>query len=275
MDFDKNTSFFAVYDGHGGAEVAIYCSQYLPEFLKKLESYKEKNFEKALKEAFIGFDATLLDDKVISELKRIADHNDKIMDRDGIDDDEDEDDEYDNVADLYKEATMPLNEVLQKYKESKSDPNDPKNKIKAMMANEKDPSKVLSPFLKGKRRPTSSKFDDVNEVGASSSSSSCAGPSSSSSSGINVGASSSSSSSAPTATSSSPSSLSKNQVDVEGDSTVSSSCFVSTASKAAMDDGKDNQEPTSTNNALDEKADENQINEITDTAGNSNGGTRY
>lgn len=141
LTYDEKTSFFAVYDGHGGAEVAQYCSLHLPTFLKKLQSYKDKDFEQALKDAFIGFDATLLDEKVIEELKRLSD---KTNGEEAIEDD-DEEEEDDNVDDLCKEACMPLNEVLQMYKKDKKNP--ALSKIK-----EGNSSKPVSPFLKGKRK---------------------------------------------------------------------------------------------------------------------------
>lgn len=72
LDFDDNTALFAVYDGHGGAEVALYCSQSLPEFIKKTESYKNANMAQALEEAFLGFDATIPTKEVMDMLKVLA-----------------------------------------------------------------------------------------------------------------------------------------------------------------------------------------------------------
>lgn len=84
----------------------------MPQFLKELESFKAGNFEQALRDAFIGFDATLLDDKVIEELRQLARKN-----PDYEDSDMDEDDETaEEIMSLHQEATMPLNEVLEKYK---------------------------------------------------------------------------------------------------------------------------------------------------------------
>lgn len=142
LNFDANTSFFAVYDGHGGSEVAQYCSIHLPTFLKGLSAYKAKQFEQALKDAFIGFDATLLKEKVIEELKKLSDKSN--CEDEAIEEDEEED-EDDNVDDLCKEARMPLNEVLQMYKKDKKNP--VISKIK-----EGNCSKPASPFLKGKRK---------------------------------------------------------------------------------------------------------------------------
>ncbi|XP_065077196.1 probable protein phosphatase CG10417 [Ochlerotatus camptorhynchus] len=164
LSYDEKTSFFAVYDGHGGAEVAHYCSLHLPTFLKKLQSYKAKDFEQALKDAFIGFDASLLNEKVIDELKRLSD---KTNGEEAIEDD-DEEEEDDNVDDLCKEACMPLNEVLQMYKKDKKNP--ALSKIK-----EGNSSKPASPFLKGKRKGLA----EGDEPGPSSSNAgaSTAGPS--------------------------------------------------------------------------------------------------
>lgn len=92
--------------------MAEYCSLKLPEFLKELETFKSGNFEQALKEAFIGFDATLLDDKVIEELRQMARKNPDYEESDMDDDDE----TAEEIISLHQEATMPLQEVLEKYK---------------------------------------------------------------------------------------------------------------------------------------------------------------
>ncbi|XP_053672668.1 probable protein phosphatase CG10417 [Anopheles nili] len=147
MSYDDNSSFFAVYDGHGGAEVAQYCSQHLPNFLKTVDAYKRKDFEQALKAAFLGFDATLLQDKVIEELKLLSD---KSNGEDEADEDEEEE-EDDNVEDLCKEAVMPLNEVLQKYRKDVKQPPVANQRV-AMVAKEGNCSKPISPYLKSKRR---------------------------------------------------------------------------------------------------------------------------
>lgn len=112
MNFGNKTAFFAVYDGHGGSEVAEYCSMKLPQFLQELESFKSGNFEQALREAFIGFDATLLEEKVIEELRILARKNPDYDESENEDDDE----TAEEINNLHQEATMPLNEVLQKYK---------------------------------------------------------------------------------------------------------------------------------------------------------------
>lgn len=71
-----DTSFFAVYDGHGGHEVAAYSAQHLPEYLKNCEAYKKGDFAQALKDAFLEFDATLTTPEVLAILKQIAKNKD-------------------------------------------------------------------------------------------------------------------------------------------------------------------------------------------------------
>ncbi|EAA11252.5 AGAP006171-PA [Anopheles gambiae str. PEST] len=175
LNFDDQCSFFAVYDGHGGAEVAQYCSLHLPTFLKTVEAYGRKEFEKALKEAFLGFDATLLQEKVIEELKVLSD---KTNGEDEADEEVEEEEEDDNVEDLCKEAVMPLNEVLQKYRKD-TKPGEAKNQRVAAIK-EGSCSKPVSPYLKGKRRAAASAVERVKEATpqpepSSSSSSSSAG----------------------------------------------------------------------------------------------------
>lgn len=72
LDFDEGVSLFAVYDGHGGHEVASYSSRKLPEFIKNTEAYKKGDMKQALIDAFLGFDATLATPEVVSVLKEIA-----------------------------------------------------------------------------------------------------------------------------------------------------------------------------------------------------------
>ena len=45
-------ALFGVFDGHGGKEVSIFVKARFTEELQKLDSYKSKDYTKALKEAF-------------------------------------------------------------------------------------------------------------------------------------------------------------------------------------------------------------------------------
>jgi len=151
LNFDNGKSLFAVYDGHGGHEVAEYCSKYLPDYIKKNENYKCGNYEKALEDSFIGFDATLVDRKVVAELKVIAGNS------------EDKEDEEEELGHLCEEASMPIQQVIDKLQnveanghtcseESNGEPSKPlalKNPALAGLR-DGDNKKPISPFLRAK-----------------------------------------------------------------------------------------------------------------------------
>ncbi|XP_064487227.1 protein phosphatase 1G-like [Ornithodoros turicata] len=110
IDYDDgDTSFFAVYDGHGGAEVAKYCAMQLPEFIKSLPSYKEGNLETALSEGFLKFDASLVTPEVLIKLKTLTETNSD-GDLSGADSTEE-----DEAGMLEAEADMPIEQVLARY----------------------------------------------------------------------------------------------------------------------------------------------------------------
>ncbi|VUZ50935.1 unnamed protein product [Hymenolepis diminuta] len=142
LDYDPNrtASFFAVYDGHGGAEVAKYCSLHLPEFILSQSGYNIDgpiNPLNLLKKAFIDFDISLTQPKARSELKAIAGPGGGDDDEDNLDVSEDEegrlksngdasgdeDDEHlialteeniEEITELHDEATRPIEAVLRK-----------------------------------------------------------------------------------------------------------------------------------------------------------------
>lgn len=110
LDFDTNTSFFAVYDGHGGREVAIHCSQKLPDFIKALDAYQKGDIKEALVDGFLGFDATIATPEVVEILKELSG-------RKNANDDSDEDsDEDDNLDNLCKDANLPIEKIMEKYR---------------------------------------------------------------------------------------------------------------------------------------------------------------
>ncbi|CAF3847097.1 unnamed protein product [Adineta steineri] len=131
LNFDNKTSLFAVYDGHGGAEIALYCSRHLPDFLKQLDSYREGRFSDALTECFLKFDTLLLDPKVKEILQVLADSKDRSdSDNEQIDDqsaeitipknsnEENHHNDELNVEEahlLRKEAELPIEEVIKRY----------------------------------------------------------------------------------------------------------------------------------------------------------------
>lgn len=117
INFDTDTAYFAVYDGHGGDEVALYCSLKLPEYIKGLDDYKGGNIEKALEEAFLQFDATLTNKEVCDALQKIKDAAyEKQRKRNRCKHSDDDDEEEEDVDNLYEEAAMPIEELIQKYK---------------------------------------------------------------------------------------------------------------------------------------------------------------
>ncbi|CAF1081827.1 unnamed protein product [Adineta steineri] len=125
LNFDDNTSLFAVYDGHGGAEIAVYCSRYLPEFLKKLSSYQDGRLTEALIEGFLKFDSVLLDPNVKKILQKIAYDENEDADQKPHEfvtslnpNEENHHNDELNVEEaqlLKKEAEVPIEELLKRY----------------------------------------------------------------------------------------------------------------------------------------------------------------
>mmetsp|Transcript_50093 Transcript_50093/g.57646 ORF Transcript_50093/g.57646 Transcript_50093/m.57646 type:complete len:300 (+) Transcript_50093:36-935(+) len=66
-----NVHIFGVFDGHGGKEVAIFVSKNFVKELLANESFKKKNYEKALTETFIRMDEILLSPVGKKELNAI------------------------------------------------------------------------------------------------------------------------------------------------------------------------------------------------------------
>lgn len=198
--------------------MAVYCSQKLPDFLKNTETYGKKEFEQALRDAFIGFDATLIKGPVIEELRKLMP-----AERDGEteteDDGEGEDDEED-LAELCQESHMPLNELLEKYKDSKNNPLANLKRAEAAGG-----SKPNSPFLRGRRNGEGSSSSGVAAAGAAAASGSAGGSAvgpTSGSAGGSAGGSGGGNSSAD-AVGSSVSTATKPDADATGDEAVSSS----------------------------------------------------
>lgn len=71
-EFDDQSMLFAVFDGHGGSEVAKYAAMHLGQHLKSLDNYKKGNFQEALAEAFLSFDELLTQPHVLEVLRAIA-----------------------------------------------------------------------------------------------------------------------------------------------------------------------------------------------------------
>ena len=52
--------YFGLFDGHDGDKASIYCSQQLHKNLLKQKSWKEKNYQKALRDAIFKTDKDFL-----------------------------------------------------------------------------------------------------------------------------------------------------------------------------------------------------------------------
>jgi protein phosphatase 1G len=127
---EKKTQIFGVFDGHGGADVAQFAAQYLPQRLKELQEFKDGKIEEALIKGFLEFDKSLTEDVVIEQLKILA----------GID--EASEDEDEDPALLRAEAEMDVQDVVAKYE--KENPNSIPMHLKKSLA-------ALSPMIRKKK----------------------------------------------------------------------------------------------------------------------------
>ncbi|XP_034836660.1 probable protein phosphatase 2C T23F11.1 isoform X2 [Maniola hyperantus] len=59
---DPGTAFFAVYDGHGGANIAEYAGKHLHKFITVRPEYHLGNIEEALKQGFLDMDQAMLEE---------------------------------------------------------------------------------------------------------------------------------------------------------------------------------------------------------------------
>ena len=60
LELQDNVALFAVFDGHGGQEVAKFCGKYFGIELQKNENFIQKNYKEALEETFLKMDQLLL-----------------------------------------------------------------------------------------------------------------------------------------------------------------------------------------------------------------------
>lgn len=117
-EFDEETAMFSVYDGHGGEEVALYCSKYLPDIIKEQKTYKDGKLQKALEDAFLAIDSRMTTEEVIKELVQIAGRPteeppaEKVSEEDDLDTEE--------AALLHEEATMTIEELLIRYGQNRN-----------------------------------------------------------------------------------------------------------------------------------------------------------
>lgn len=167
LQYDEGASLFAVYDGHGGKEVAEYTAQKLPDFIKSTDAFKSGDYEKALKEAFLKFDATLKEPEVVNILKEIA----------GVKDENHSETEEENIGNLQEEAQMPIEEVMAKYASTGTSINPNIQFLK----NEEKKLAPVSPYLRAKGSGPSKK-DSVECSESSSSKTECESASTSASS---------------------------------------------------------------------------------------------
>jgi len=59
LEFEGSQSMFAVFDGHGGREVAHYCKKHYENILLTNEEFKKGNFKESLRQSFLEVDNKL------------------------------------------------------------------------------------------------------------------------------------------------------------------------------------------------------------------------
>jgi serine/threonine protein phosphatase PrpC len=70
-EFAPDMSLFAVFDGHGGTEVAKYCERHFGTVLKANVNFKAGKYDVALKETFLKMDEKLVSAEGQAELRTL------------------------------------------------------------------------------------------------------------------------------------------------------------------------------------------------------------
>jgi serine/threonine protein phosphatase PrpC len=60
LNLPDGCSVYGVFDGHGGKIVSIFVKQKFVSELQRLQSYKQKNYEAALREIMFRMDEMML-----------------------------------------------------------------------------------------------------------------------------------------------------------------------------------------------------------------------
>ncbi|XP_059456662.1 probable protein phosphatase 2C 60 [Corylus avellana] len=76
-DLDSSTSFFGVYDGHGGKVVAKFCAKYLHRQMLKHEVHVAGDLGSSVQKAFLRMDEMMCGQRGWRELARLGDKMDK------------------------------------------------------------------------------------------------------------------------------------------------------------------------------------------------------
>ncbi|CAI9260237.1 unnamed protein product [Lactuca saligna] len=76
-DLDHSTSFFGVYDGHGGKVVAKFCAKYLHRQVLKHEAYSSGDIETSVEKSFIRMDEMMRGQRGWRELSVLGDRINK------------------------------------------------------------------------------------------------------------------------------------------------------------------------------------------------------
>jgi len=122
INLTDEISLFAVFDGHGGHEVAEWSSKALPKLIadqvKKVSDLE--SFSSKLQELFIHHDERILSDEVVAELHKIAGRDLPPTERDEMEDE---------INDLEAEAEMTQEELLAKYGVNKQEYEEKKTEI--------------------------------------------------------------------------------------------------------------------------------------------------
>ena len=69
---EDRLSFFGVYDGHGGDKVALFAGENMHKILANQEAFRTKDFEQAVKDAFLATDRAILNGNYSHFLSQIG-----------------------------------------------------------------------------------------------------------------------------------------------------------------------------------------------------------